>query len=150
MPQEQDSDPETGQPLPVVVDANILISLLIAKGSKHKLFFSRHIAPNSPEFVLFEVGKYWKRISEGSGTPEDDLKLAFSGVRLQMKIFPMEDIKPLLEDAEQLSPDKADAEYFALALKLGCPIWSEDKLLKKQSTVKVLNTPELLAELGLK
>ncbi|MFZ2454938.1 MAG: hypothetical protein WAX07_00445 [Candidatus Altiarchaeia archaeon] len=39
----------------VVVDANILISLLIAKGSKHKLFFSDKITPITPEYVLFEI-----------------------------------------------------------------------------------------------
>jgi len=33
--------------------------------------------------------------------------------------------------------------YFALALKFNCPVWSEEKLLKKQLFVKVLNTFEL-------
>lgn len=135
---------------PVVVDANILISLLIAKGSKQELFFSEHVTPHSPELVLFEIGKYWKRISEGSGVPEDELKLAFSGIREQLITLPLSEIKPWLKEAERISPDKDDTEYFALALKLNCPLWSEDKLLKKQSRVKVLNTPELLAELGLK
>lgn len=135
---------------PVVVDANILISLLIAKGSKQELFFSEHVTPHSPELVLFEIGKYWKRISEGSGVPEDELKLAFSGIRKQLITLPLSEIKPWLREAERISPDKDDTEYFALALKLNCPIWSEDKLLKKQSRAKVLNTPELLAELGLK
>ena len=135
---------------PVVVDANILISLLIAKGSKQELFFSEHVTPHSPELVLFEIGKYWKRISEGSGVPEDELKLAFSGIRKQLITLPLSEIKPWLREAERISPDKDDTEYFALALKLNCPIWSEDKLLKKQSIVKVLNTPELLTVLGLK
>ena len=40
-------------------------------------------------------------------------------------------------------------KYFALALKLNCPIWSEDKALKKQSKVKVYSTSELLKEIGL-
>lgn len=135
---------------PVVADANILISLLIAKGSKQELFFSEHVTPHSPELVLFEIGKHWKRISEGSGVPEDELKLAFSGIRKQLITLPLPEIKQWLREAERISPDKDDTEYFALALKLNCPIWSEDKLLKKQSRVEVLNTPELLAELGLK
>ena len=134
----------------MVVDANILISLLIAKGNKQELFFSEHVTPHSPELVLFEIGKYWKRISEGSGVPEDELKLAFSGIREQLITLPLSEIKPWLKEAERISPDKDDTEYFALALKLNCPIWSEDKLLKKQSIVKVLNTPELLTVLGLK
>lgn len=135
---------------PVVVDANILISLLIAKGSKQELFFSGHIAPHSPELVLFEVGKYWQRIEKGSGLSEDELELAFEQVRRHMKTFPLEEVKQLLGESKRFSPDKDDAEYFALALKLGCPIWSEDKLLKKQSRVEVLSTPELLSKLGLR
>lgn len=134
----------------MVVDANILISLLIAKGSKRELFFSGQVTPCSPEFVLFEVGKYWKRISEGSGVPEDKLESAFEGVRMQMRTFLLEDIMQWLEESRQFSPDRDDAEYFALALKLGCPVWSEDKLLKKQSRVEVLSTAELLSRLGLR
>lgn len=37
------------------------------------------------------------------------------------------DIK--ISDSEK-KKSAIDAEYFALALKLNCPIWSEDKLLK--------------------
>jgi predicted nucleic acid-binding protein len=33
---------------------------------------------------------------------------------------------------------------------LNCPIWSEDKQLKKQAAVEVLTTPELLVRLGVK
>jgi len=39
-------------------------------------------------------------------------------------------------------------EYLALELKLNCPIWSEDKRLKKQTLVKIINTIELIRELG--
>lgn len=36
-----------------------------------------------------------------------------------------------------------DAPYFALALKLHTPIWSNEKRFKQQSTVKVFKTHEL-------
>ncbi|MBN2517441.1 MAG: hypothetical protein JXB14_01210 [Candidatus Altiarchaeota archaeon] len=48
-----------------------------------------------------------------------------------------------MEKARNLSPDPNDSEYFALALKLGCPIWSNDKALKKQDVVRVYSTKEL-------
>ncbi|MBI2152065.1 hypothetical protein HYU21_05030 [Candidatus Woesearchaeota archaeon] len=34
--------------------------------------------------------------------------------------------------------------YFALALKLNCALWSNDKKLREQSEVKVYNTYELV------
>ena len=59
-------------------------------------------------------------------------------------LFDKEDIKEFFKEACKISPDSDDIEYFALALKLNCPIWSEDKALKKQSIVKVYSTSELI------
>lgn len=133
-----------------MVDANILISILIAKGSKHKLFFSPEIKPNSPDVILFEIGKHWKELSDKSRLSEKDLKLELHAVRLQLNVFPISTFSNWLREAAKISPDPDDVEYFALALKLNCPIWSEDAFLKKQNKVKVFSTPELLEELGLK
>ena len=43
-----------------------------------------------------------------------------------------------------ISPDEKDTAYFALALKLKCAIWSNDKKLKEQDKVTVYNTGELM------
>jgi len=133
----------------VVVDANVVISLLIARGSKHKLFFSNKISPVSPDFILFEIGKYWKDISDKSKLSERDLRSEFFAVRMQLKTFSSSGITEFIKEGSAISPDPDDSEYFALALKLNCPIWSEDKLLKKQDKAEVLNTKELLEKLGL-
>mgnify|MGYP001614061177 CR=1 FL=1 len=134
----------------LVVDANILISILIAKGSKHKLFFSEKIASNSPDRILFEIGKHWSGLSDKSGLSENDLEMEFSLVRMQLNTYSLNELSEWIKEGAAISPDPDDAEYFALALKLNCPIWSEEKRLKKQSKVKVYNTVELLKELGLK
>ncbi len=138
------------KPLTLVIDANMMMSLLMAEGSKRKLFFSGHIKPVSPEFVLFEIGKYWQEIIDKSKLSEEKLRLLFSEVRKVLNTLSLSDVKDFMSEALNVSPDPDDAEYFALALKLNCPIWSEDKLLKKQLRVKVLNTPELMTELGLR
>ncbi|MAG78609.1 hypothetical protein CL616_04570, partial [archaeon] len=49
-----------------------------------------------------------------------------------------------IKKAEKISPDINDTEYFALAIALGFPIWSNDKLLKTQKLVKIYSTTELL------
>lgn len=46
--------------------------------------------------------------------------------------------------AEEISPDKDDTLYIALAMKLKCPIWSNDKDLKKQSEVKIYSTKDII------
>ena len=43
-----------------------------------------------------------------------------------------------------------DIDFFAFALALDCPVWSNDKLFKKQSKVLVFNTKEIIELLGIK
>lgn len=133
----------------VVVDANIVLSVLIAGGSKQDLLFSDDIEAIAPEWILFEVGKYWKELREKSGLSVEEISDAFSLVREQIKTFPLDEYSDKLPDAKKASPDIKDAEYLALALKQGCDIWSHDRELKQQSQVKVYNTKELLKELKL-
>ena len=59
-------------------------------------------------------------------------------------VVPKEEYTEYMAKAEEISPDKKDTMYFALALKLKCGIWSNDKKLKKQNKIKVLNTKEII------
>jgi len=78
----------------------------------------------------------------------ETLNLFFDGkLTLVSPEFILEEFKEhKSEIMEKSSLD--DIEYLALALKLNCPIWSEDKRLKKQTLVKIINTTELIRELG--
>jgi len=59
--------------------------------------------------------------------------------------IPKEEIDAFIEKAEKISPDPKDVPYFALALKLRCSLWSNDKALKeKQDAVQVYSTQELI------
>jgi len=66
----------------------------------------------------------------------------------EIEFIPFEEFVDLHEKAEQVSPDPNDVHYFALALKLSCGIWSNDKALKRQTAVKVFSTDDLLKLLG--
>ena len=86
-------------------------------------------------------------ISRKSGLTEDE-SLAFLLLLLpSIKLIKLDEYKEFLPRAKEIAPDVDDVEYFALALKFNCPIWSEDLELKKQSVVRVLTTAELLKEL---
>ncbi|MBK5191552.1 MAG: hypothetical protein JJE19_08685 [Methanosarcinales archaeon] len=74
---------------------------------------------------------------------------AFVGiVKLRVNFIPLEQFLDKADEAKALAPHLKDVEYFALALKLGCPIWAQEKAFKKQSVVKVFSTSELLAFLS--
>lgn len=133
----------------VVVDANVVISVLISKGSKQDLLFSGEIEAISPEWLLFEVGKHWKELCAKSGYSNEEISDAFSLIREQIKSYPLQTYQDKLARALEFSPDIKDVEYLALALNRGCVIWSEDQPLRRQNRVRVLNTKELLKELNL-
>ena len=62
-----------------------------------------------------------------------------------VKIIPLEELKGFRKEALQLSPDPDDAPYVALALKIGCGIWSNDRELKiKIKVIKVYSSKEIM------
>ncbi|MEE8402349.1 MAG: PIN domain-containing protein [Candidatus Hydrothermarchaeaceae archaeon] len=132
----------------LVVDANELFAAIIARGKTLNLFFDERLELISPEFILDEFWKHKLEIEQKSGLNEDDL---FSFLLLLMpKIRFLRAIKykEFLAEAGEISPDPNDVEYFALALKFNCSVWSEDKGLKRQSRIKVLPTKELVEVLS--
>ncbi|MBS3132383.1 hypothetical protein J4212_08175 [Candidatus Woesearchaeota archaeon] len=62
-------------------------------------------------------------------------------------VVPKEDYSNLISEAGNFSPDEKDVMYLALALKLKCAVWSNDKRLKQQDRVKVYSTEDLRNEL---
>ena len=129
----------------LVVDANELFAAIIASGRTLNLFFNSGLELVSPVFILDEFREHKAEIMEKSGLNNDDLLSFLLLLKPKIKFFNMEESKEFVSSAKEISPDPNDVEYFALALKLNCVIWSEDKKLKKQSLVKVLNADEVLA-----
>ena len=69
---------------------------------------------------------------------------AFVGIlELRVRFIPLEQFLDKISEAKVLAPHLKDVEYFALALKLDCPIWAQEKAFKKQSGVKVFATSDL-------
>jgi len=130
----------------LVVDANILFSALIRAGTVRRLLLLSSHDFYSPEFSIQEFRKHLPTLQKKTGLVSEELNrlldqlLEASG----LKLVPFEEFKGKRSLAERISPDINDVAYLALALQLGCAIWSNDKQLKKQSAAKVLTTEELL------
>ena len=65
-----------------------------------------------------------------------------------VKVFSLSEYKEFLADAKAVSPDPDDIDLFALALKLDCPIWAQEKAFKKQPKVKIFSTSGLISFLS--
>jgi len=129
----------------LIVDANILFSALIRDSHiRHFLILS----DNSfyvPEFGLKEINRHIEIIQEKTGLNELEIKDILDKIIVlaEINIIPLDEFRNFIDTVKNISPDPDDVAYFALALKLKCPIWSNDKELKKQNVVKIYSTEEL-------
>lgn len=125
------------------MDANVLISAAVKRGFTLDLLYSENLELFCPEYTFKEIELHEEEILEKSGLHKSELLLFFDIIRSRIKIVASEELKQFIEDGEKITPDTDDAPYFALALKLSCGIWSNDKRLKKQSAVNVLSTEDV-------
>jgi len=127
----------------IVADANVIFSSLIKGGKTAELLLSFSLNLFTPEFVIEEIEEHKEEIFK-KGISEDELSSTIGLLKEIIRIIPKEDFLDKLEEAKNISSDIDDVTYFALALKLNCPIWSNDKRLKEQNIVKVYSTVDLI------
>lgn len=129
-----------------VIDVNIVFSALVTKGNSLKVFKSNKEFPTfefmAPDFLFFELGKRIDKLLVQSKLAKEEISNSFSLIKSAMTLVPAAEFLDRLPEA--LALNEKDAQYLALALKLGCPIISGDKGLKEQARVKVLSPAEAL------
>ena len=130
----------------LVADANILFSCLIKEGKTIELFLNPFLKLHAPEFLLEEFEKYKKEILNKTNRTQEEFDNIFNILKEIITLIPMKKFENYFEEAKIFCPDKNDVNYFALALKLNCPIWSNDKKLKQQDKIKVYSTRDLIKE----
>ncbi len=128
----------------LIVDANVLFSVLIKEGKSSEILLNFIFKFFTPEFIISEFKKHKSEILDKSYRSEYEIEALFDIVEEIIKIIPQEEFSDKIDEAKLICPDIDDIMYFALALKLNCPIWSNDKKLKEQNKVKVYSTEDLI------
>ena len=104
---------------------------------KHKLY--------APEFIFVEFRKYKDYLKGKTKRTEENFNELFDLFERNVILIPKEEIEPFIKKADKISPDVKDVPYLALALKLRCSLWSNDRDLKEnQDVVQVYSTEELI------
>jgi len=138
--------------LKLVVDTNILFSFFKKESFTRKLIIDSSLELISPEVALKELQKYSKELSIKSKISKEDFDYMFSLLKEHVEFVPLyvykSEFKASLKIAEKFSKNDVeefldDIDFFALASKERCSIWSKDTLFKKQSIITVFNTTEL-------
>ena len=130
----------------IVLDANILISSLIKQGKSAELLLNLYFNIFIPEFIFTEFEKHKSEIIEKTHRNSEEFWDIYSQIREITTIVPVKEFEEYLEEAKRICPDENDVPYFALALKLKCGIWSNDKKLKEQNEIRIYTTEELAEE----
>ena len=127
----------------LVVDANIVIASLIKEGKTAELLINPSISLFAPEFIKEEILKHKDEILEKTQRKNNQFEDILEEILSIIRIVSKERIDKFISRAKGISPDPKDKAYFALALMLNIPIWSNDKRLKEQAKIKVYSTEEI-------
>jgi predicted nucleic acid-binding protein len=111
----------------LAVDANPILSAIIGGKARSVFLNAAHISFYTTLFNFKEVEKYIPVLASKRSLYLDDLYLALS--TLPISVCDVEFYKKTLKKAESLIGDRDpdDINLLGLALRLSCPIWSNDK-----------------------
>ena len=134
----------------LVVDANVLLAAFLKEAITRELLLDSRIDLAAPEHLLSETLRHLRTsasIRKRIGLSSEDIETLFLLLTQRIRVFPETSYQSAVAKALTLAPHRQDAPYLALALILNSAVWSNDKGMKKQITVTVYSTTELLAVL---
>ena len=102
-----------------------------------------------PRVRLQELKKHSATIRKKAKISEAEFEEILEYLQAFATPIPLKSYQGELKEASRVCPDPNDVDFFALAIKLDCGIWSNEKALKeKQTKVGVFNTKELVELFG--
>lgn len=128
----------------LVVDANILFAGLIKDGMTAKLLFLDDLHLFAPEFLLDEFKKHRRFLLNKTHRIKEEFNEILEVLAYRIIFIPLDEVVHYLDEADEISPDPDDSIYFAIALKIGASIWTNEKRLKRQDQIKIFTTSDLI------
>ena len=122
----------------LVIDANIAFSLLKKDSFTRRLAQEHSLGLYSHKFILEELEEHSEELCELLKVSKDKFErikeILPRLVNLKVKVSPQQ-----LNRAASLVSDPDDKQYLALALRLDCPIWSNDSHFQESSVIKSID-----------
>lgn len=134
----------------LVVDANILLAAFLKEAITRELLLDSRLDLVAPEHLLSETLRHLRTsasIRKRIGLSFQEIESLFLLLTQRIRVFPETSYQSVMAKALAMAPHRQDAPYLALALTLRVAVWSNDKGMKKQTTITVYSTSELLAVL---
>lgn len=128
----------------LVVDTNVLFSFFNKESKARELSTMSSLILYSPRFALDELDEHKDEILQRFSLSEMQFSFILKLLQTVVNFVGIKEYKRFLPVAEKVSPDPDDVDFFALAFKLECGIWSNDSEFRKQSRVEVFSTKDLV------
>ncbi len=132
----------------LVLDNNVLFSIMNPKSAAAYLFSLLRADFFAPDFIKSEFDKYNEDCLSKSGLSEHEFEMRLQEAEKFIKFIKSPEYDAQLDKAiESLPNDPKDSPYVALALSINTVVWSNDPHLKQQSLVEVYTTAELIGKM---
>jgi predicted nucleic acid-binding protein len=129
----------------VVIDANIVLSALVA-GNLSAVLFSPKLELFAPDLLFSEIRNNREAIERKSRLGQKEIDVLLSLLEKKIRVMPAEAFMDTFTEAESILKEHTkDTPYVALALKLQCPFWTyEKRFAGKLATITTADLRKLL------
>ena len=131
----------------IIIDSNVLFSALIRNSISRRIILEYNGYFLFPIFIFEEMEKHKKTLLKKSGMNAKDFNLLLNILLKKVMIVPTEVLYPYRKEAYEIIKDIDPDDILFIACALAYPdnfIWSDDKKLKQQSKIRIINTSEIL------
>ncbi|SDE74601.1 PIN domain-containing protein [Halorientalis regularis] len=130
----------------LVIDANVVISALIADSKTRELIVTLEPDLLTPEFVRDEIENYTELIVDKSGMHPDRVAQFIDLLFQYIEVVPASKFHPYIEEAEAAigETDPDDVLYLACALANDADVWSDDSDFREQDIVETYSTTDVI------
>lgn len=125
----------------IIVDTNILFPLFWAESFTKDIIWKVRII--APERAYYELKNHKKDIPSKAKISNLKFDEILEEIKNKVLFVPRKKYEEYLIHGEALN-DAKDADFFALAIYLNTPLWSNDAELKKQEIVDVMSTEDMI------
>ncbi|MFC6874212.1 PIN domain-containing protein [Halobellus marinus] len=130
----------------LVIDANVVISALIADSKTRELIVTLDPDLLTPAFVHDEIDNYEDLIVEKSGMKPHRVQQFVDLLFQYIEVIPVDEFYPSIENAKAAigETDPDDVLYVACALAYDADIWSDDSDFDEQDVVETHSTSDVI------
>ena len=130
----------------LVIDANVVISALIANSKTRELIVTLEPDLLTPAFVYDEIENYEDLIVEKSGMNPNRVAQFIDLLFQYIDVVPASEFYPAIESADDAigDTDPDDVLYLACAIANDAAIWSDDSDFDEQSMVETYSTSNVI------